>query len=283
MDERLDPAILAALPEQYEVIEVREHGTSSWSSGYIIEGEVDGEECSFFLKIIARPGHAQMALGEYESQKALGHYLPDNAVIPLAHGTLEEDDSKSFFLAPFREFTDEIIEKDKVIEVLTKLHTSAISPTGKFGFEATTFNGVVPLLNEWCDSWEEYFTRQFLSDIKWEQSIRGPDPEFDEIATEFFAKVIPRLLRPLQSGNRSITPVLIHGDIWHGNVKIDQDTSNIVLFDSCCCYAHNELELYMMREERYQFSNGFIEPYLDIMGKSEPAEDFDDRNALYAM
>lgn len=114
------------------------------------------------------------------------------------------------------------------------------SPTGKFGFHVTTFNGHVPLKNEWCDSWEEWYGRQLRSDINWEQSVRGVDSDFNQVADEFFVKVIPRLLRPLQSGGRSIKPTLVHGDIWHGNAQVDMDTSQVILFDACCCYAHNE-------------------------------------------
>lgn len=160
--------------------------------------------------------------------------------MPLAYGALELDSSASFFLTPFCDLDDKTAEPAQLAEVLGKLHRSSVSPTGKFGFHIVTFNGTVPLVNEWCDTWEEFFSRQLRSDIEWEQSIRGPDPEMDEIITEFFEKVIPRLLRPLQTGGRSIKPVLVHGDVWPGNVQVDRDTQRVILFDSCCCYAHNE-------------------------------------------
>jgi hypothetical protein len=41
----------------------------------------------------------------------------------------------------------------------------------------------------------------------------GADTEFNSVAEEFFEKVVPRLLRPLQSGGRSIKPTLVHGDL----------------------------------------------------------------------
>lgn len=184
-----------------------------------------------------------MARGEYESQKALAEHLPDNVAIPLAHGTFELDGSKSFFLTPFRELKDRVPDPVQLTKVLEKLHKSSASPTGKFGFHVQTFNGVVPLINDWCDTWEEWFSRQFRSDIAWQRSIAGPDPEFDKVADEFFEKVIPRLLRPLETGGRSIKPTLVHGDIWHGNCQIDSTTQQVILFDSCCCYAHNECKV----------------------------------------
>jgi protein-ribulosamine 3-kinase len=181
-----------------------------------------------------------MALGEYESQKALAQHLPDNSVVPIAFGTFDLAPNKSFFLTTYRDLKEKTPDPTQLVEVLAKLHSSSSSPTGKFGFHVTTFNGHVPLRNDWCESWEEWYSRQFQSDIQWEQSVRGPDTDFDRVAEDFFKKVIPRLLRPLQSGGRSIKPTLVHGDIWHGNAQIDMDTNQVILFDSCCCYAHNE-------------------------------------------
>ncbi|MBE3042140.1 fructosamine kinase family protein, partial [Candidatus Bathyarchaeota archaeon] len=68
------------------------------------------------------------------------------------------------------------------------------------------------------------------------------DPEFNEVAEQFFERVVPRLLRPLQMGGRNIDPVLIHGDLWDGNIEFDKDTDKPIIFDACCCYGHFECE-----------------------------------------
>lgn len=241
-----------------------------------------------------------MALGEYESQKALAEHLPNNSVVPIAYGTFKQDPTKSFFLTTYRELTNKLPTDNELVEVMVKLHQGSSSPTGKFGFHVTTFNGHVPLQNRWCDSWEQWYSRQLQSDITWEQTVRGVDPEFNLVAKEFFKKVIPRLLRPLQSGGRSIKPTLVHGDLWQGNAQFDKETKRLILFDSCCCYAHNEskhaivvhnvniltafaVELHMMRQSRYRFNNTYVQRYKKLIQPSEPVEDFDDRNALYAM
>ncbi|PGG99608.1 hypothetical protein AJ79_08468 [Helicocarpus griseus UAMH5409] len=271
-DGPLDPAVIAALPAECKVVAVSQHGTASWSSGYKVD-----------VKIIDRPRHAELVRGEYESQRALQQHLPENVVIPLACGTFEKDPSKSFFLTSFRDLIDDKPSPTQLAEILKKLHESSESPTGKFGFHVPTFNGFVPLINDWCDTWEEYFSRQFQSDILWEQSLHGEDEEFTHISEEFFQKVIPRLLRPLQTGGRSIKPALVHGDIWHSNVQFDRATQKLILFDSCCCYAHNEMGLYMMRDPRYIFSGKHIDKYKELVRPSEPVDDFDDRITLYAL
>ncbi|KAJ3574071.1 hypothetical protein NPX13_g4485 [Xylaria arbuscula] len=275
-----DPAIIAALPTDCCVISITPHGKSSWGTGYKVDITVDGDSTKYFLKIVSQHNHAFMVRGEFESQKELQKYIPDNVVVPVAYGTLELDPSSSFLLTAFRNFIEETVSPEKSAEVLSRLHKRSHSPTGKFGFHVTTFNGVVPLINDWCDTWEEYFARQLRADIQWLHSVRGPDPMFDDVAERFFEKVIPRLLRPLQSNGRSIKPTLVHGDIWPDNVQVEKDRQHVILYDSCCCYGHNEP---MMREPRYAFGDDHVMKYRDLIQPSEPIEDFGDRNWIYAM
>ncbi|KAK7991608.1 hypothetical protein PG988_000402 [Apiospora saccharicola] len=279
MAAELDPAIVAVLPPNSEVVSRSPHGKGSWSAGYKLDVRSGGVVHNYFLKLIRRPRHAELARGEFESQKELHKYLPGNVAVPIGYGALASDPSSSFFLTAFLSLSEEVPGPAQLAEVLRKLHGSSVSPGGRFGFHVPTFNGVVPVINDWCDTWEEYFTRQLRSDI----AIRGSDPEFDVVADEFFEKVVPRLLRPLETGGRCIEPVLVHGDFWPGNVQIDKATQRIVLFDSCCCYGHNELDLAMMRESRYHFTSEHVSKYLETIPPSEPVEDFDDRNALYAI
>ena len=61
-----------------------------------------------------------------------------------------------------------------------------------------------------------------------------------QLCQGIFDKVIPRLLRPLETGGRQIQPRLIHGDIWAGNASTNVDTNLPVIYDGACLYAHNE-------------------------------------------
>ncbi|KAL2291771.1 hypothetical protein FJTKL_11963 [Diaporthe vaccinii] len=95
----------------------------------------------------------------------------------------------------------------------------------------------------------------------------------------------PAILAVLPAGCKVIA-VKSHGKgSWSTGhkVEIDRDTQRVILFDSCCCYAHNELDLGMMREPRYRFTCEHASKYLESMRPSQPEEDFDDRNAIYAM
>lgn len=39
----------------------------------------------------------------------------------------------------------------------------------------------------------------------------------------------------------------------------------------------------MMRQPRYRFAGDHVNKYREVIQPSEPIEDFDDRNAIYAM
>jgi len=223
-----------------------------------------------------------MAAAEYECQKLLSTVIPDHAAGPIAWGYCEEDETKSWFLTHFRELLDNPPALDKLLPVITKLHQK-VSPTGKFGFHMTPFCGPPPMIVDWTDNWEEFWTREFRSGLEYAQRMRGDNPELRELAEEFIAKVVPRLLRPLQTGGRNIEPRLCHGDLWYGNIATDQATKEPVLFDPCTFYGHHEMDFQCMRSQRYQVGPEFDKLYLDEVGASEPAGDFDDQNALYAV
>jgi protein-ribulosamine 3-kinase len=140
----------------------------------------------------------------------------------------------------FRDLRDRPPPTVQFLAILKKLHQTSVSPTGKFGFQVTTYNGPPKMFNDWTDSWEEYFARQFRSDISFLQNVYGEDPELADLTEAFIPKVVARLLRPLQTGGRGIKPTLCHGDLWDGNVQIDVNTKQPIVFDSCAFYGHNE-------------------------------------------
>jgi protein-ribulosamine 3-kinase len=145
------------------------------------------------------------------------------------------------------------------------------------------FQGNIPNHNQWCDTWEEYFSRNLHSIMAIERSIHGADPEMDALSSKIMTKVVPRLLRPLETGGNKIKPVLLHGDMWHGNVSVDNETDEPILYDAGSFFGHNEYDLSPWRATRYRFNRTHVRAYHKLVPVSEPAEDHDDRNALYAL
>ena len=184
-----------------------------------------------------------MVSGKYFSQSTLYAAVPDFTPKPYAWGTYAADPNIHFFLCEFVDM-DEVTLPDpqKFARGLAILHRSTVSPNGKYGFPVATLQGLVPQFADWTDTWEEFFSRSFRRLVENEEKAQGPDAEMRKLEEAIFSKVIPRLLRPLETGGRSIRPCLVHGDTWDGNVATNLNSNNPVIFDSTCIYAHNECE-----------------------------------------
>ena len=136
--------------------------------------------------------------------------------------------------------TDDIPEIQAFTQNLAELHTKGVSPNGMYGFHVPTYKGTIPQYTAWHDTWEESYHHSLKWMVHAEEVSQGADPEMQELCQGIFDIVIPRLLRPLETGGRSIQPRLIHGDIWAGNCSTNVDTNMPVIYDAAALYAHNE-------------------------------------------
>ena len=76
--------------------------------------------------------------------------------------------------------------------------------------------------------------------MKQEENAHGPSEDLNRLSPILFDRVIPRLLRPLATEGRPIRPVLVHGDLWHGNMATNDETGAPISFDPAAFWAHNE-------------------------------------------
>ena len=217
------------------------HGVSFWASTGKINVELaDGVPQSFFVKVLSKDVGQNMVRSEFESTKAIFNVLPDFVPKPLGWGQYETVPETYFYICEFREMIDEMPDPLKFTKRLAELHQTSVSPEGKFGFHMTTLSGSLPQHTGWEASWEAFFTKNMRKALDLEIEAKGHDPEFDVLVPTLFEKIIPRLLRPLESDGRSVKPSLVHGDLWYANSGICTDTEESLVFDACCLYAHNE-------------------------------------------
>ena len=188
-----------------------------------------------------------------------------------------------FYLCDFHDMVDEVPAIDRFVALIAAVHKDSMGKEHRYGFDVPTHLANIPNDNTWQHSWEEFFTQLMIRMFNVEETAHARDEHFEELKTFLLQKVIPRLLRPLESGGRSITPCLIHSDLWPGNCMPDADTDKIMLFDSCAFWGHSESDLGSWRAPRYRLGKPYIREYQRIMGISEPQSDWDDRNALYAV
>lgn len=179
-----------------------------------------------------------------------------------------------FLLAEFREVGEQPPDPVGFTARLAGLHQRSISPTGKFGFHITTCHAkLTQVTNTWEDSWETLYRDQLAHQIKMDEEKHGVWPEFQHVCHLILDKVIPRLLRPLQSEGRSIKPCLIHGDLWDENTATDLNTGEPFVFDAGSMYAHNEYELGNWRAPRHRLSNErYVSSYKSFFPVSAPGE-----------
>ncbi|TLD12169.1 uncharacterized protein PgNI_03546 [Pyricularia grisea] len=78
----------------------------------------------------------------------------------------------------------------------------------------------------------------------------------------------------------------VRTSLWHAEEADGQGLkpclANGDLFDAFCLYAHNEYDLGMWIRELAGFSKPYFDQYMKQMPRSEPVEQWDDRNRLYS-
>ncbi|KAL2842496.1 Fructosamine kinase-domain-containing protein [Aspergillus pseudodeflectus] len=280
----IDPAILMELPEGCKVTSTENHGVSFWAqTGRIDVLLCDGTSQSFFIKVLSKELGLNMTNSEFQSMSAMHSILPEFVPRPIACGSYRTIPDTHFFLCEFREMSDDLPDPYNFAALLSKLHQKSISPTGKFGFHITTYAGNLPQYVVWEDSWEVFFTKSMKQALDLEVQKKGPSEELDVLSCVLFEKVIPRLLRPLESDGRKVKPSLVHGDLWYANSGIDANTDQPLVFDACCFFAHNEYEFGQWRPACNRFGDDYIAAYNTFAQISAPEEDFIGRLDLYRL
>ncbi|KAI2615256.1 Fructosamine kinase-domain-containing protein [Hypoxylon sp. NC1633] len=280
-----DPEVIAKLPPGTRVLEIASFGDSFWARVARLDLEQEGLRRAYFLKATVGEVGREMVSSEYRCMSKIRAFALDNVPEQIAWGTYATMPDVHFLLGEFRVMKSEIPSAEALAKKIAELHrnSSSVAGSGKFGSDIPTFHGNVRVEHGWSDTWEEYFTRTTKVLFRLEQEAQGPNEEIGEMMSPFFDKVIPRLLRPLETGGRSIHPCLIHGDLWHGNTETDAETGLPVIFDAASFYAHNEYDLGVWRQPWNKINKAYRMEYHKHFPKSQPEEDCDDRNALYAV
>ncbi|KAK4113335.1 hypothetical protein N656DRAFT_828446 [Canariomyces notabilis] len=268
----MDEALIEALPAGSTFVSVEHFGTSAWTiTGKVTARDADDESEQYYFVKIAYGETGRVMLGGDPSGTDKYH-----AQSPETYFYLSEFVDMDVTTPPDpAEFTSR----------LALMHKLSKSPTGKFGFHVRTCDGDRAHVVDWQESWAEFYRNLFLGVCELDLKRNGPWPEYERAINQIAWKVIPRLLEPLQGNGRKLKPCIIHGDLWEGNMGINMETGDSLLFDAGSYFAHNEMEL---GHWRCEFSSVFraevyTRQYLRHYPAAEPAEEFDDRIRLYSL
>ncbi|KAI1821719.1 Fructosamine kinase-domain-containing protein [Xylaria intraflava] len=284
----LDDNIMAALPRDCVVMSVEPSGHSSWVATVKIDVKLANEaRRTYFKKGASGQVGYNMMKGSFEGEAALHEFIPEHVPRPIAYGSYSSRPDTYFYISEFVDMLDSIPSPRAWAGAIANLHRRSMgrSPTGMFGFQSTTHLANVPVDNTWNSSWEVLWTQQMKSLLHQEEVVRGPDPELTRLKDTFLTQVIPRYIRPLETEGRSISPCLIHSDLWPGNIKPRSHDHGVAVFDPCAYWGHNEADLAICYNPRYRLGRTYLDQYYktSLLQPSEPRNDFEYRHAVYAM
>lgn len=111
-------------------------------------------------------------------------------------------------------------------------------PQPRFGFEEDNYIGLNPQPNAFNDSWGSFFLHQRLEFQVGRIAAQRRRRQF----SQYLQQKAPRLRQFLDSA--SVSPSLLHGDLWNGNVLCGED-GRVWLIDPAPYYGDPEVDLAM--------------------------------------
>ncbi len=191
----------------------------------------DGDE--IFIKANSAP---ELLISEHQSLQNLANLGIDS--YPAIIGFKELSGFalmalKHYHLAPLNEQTGGIAART----LLTQHDTEA----QQFGWPLDGFIGASPQFNSWSDSWLEFYTQRRLAP----QLAMASGNGLNAATVLVIEKVISNLDSYIDTAN--ITPSLLHGDLWGGNLGFDLLRQCPVLYDPAPYYGDPEADIAMTR------------------------------------
>ncbi|RDB28670.1 Ketosamine-3-kinase [Hypsizygus marmoreus] len=227
----------------------------------------------YFVKS-GSPVEKEQYNGEVESLKAIEAAAPGLAPHVLSYGTDSGD--KPYFISEYKDLGRITDSTGKVLATRLAEELHVYQSAYGFGFHVPTYCGATRLRNGWFKSWEECFGAM-IGDLLDQLAMKRSYGELCDLGQRVRKSVIPELLGPL-----NIRPVLLHGDLWSGNVGVDLSTKQPIIFDPASFFGHNEADLAIARIFG-GFPSSFFTTYHALHPKSDPVDQYTLRGDLYEL
>jgi protein-ribulosamine 3-kinase len=237
-------------------------GGSSWSSAYKIS--TSHPELSLFVKTARGRNSDSMFKGEAMGLTAMYESTPALSIPKVF--TYGDAGNGSYIIMEYLNFTSGSDMK-ALGAAVGAMHMNGTSDA--FGFDVDNTIGGTPQPNTWCENWPEFFKQnRLLHQVRLANDSR-------------LASLCDQLVKGghydrLFDGLDAITPSLLHGDLWSGNIGWSSGKPS--LFDPACYYGHSEAEFGM--SWCAGLSRGFWDAYFEVVPKQQG---FDQRHDLYTL
>jgi len=205
---------------------------------------------------------------EAEGLRALKKLAGDELIVPEVLLVKEADELSGFIVLDNLESGSSAGQESKLGRGLAHLHS--FQPND-FGFESDNYCGTTPQLNDWKESWLDFFAENRLGFLlRLIENSRGISAQDMRV----FEHLIDRLDQFVPRDSKAS---LIHGDLWSGNYLYTPQGPAII--DPASYYADREMELSMM-----QLFGGFSPKTWDAYKEAFPLETgWKDRVQIYQL
>ncbi|KAJ6621165.1 fructosamine kinase PKL/CAK/FruK [Mycena sp. CBHHK59/15] len=227
----------------------------------------------YFAKV-GSPREKEQYTGEAESLKGIDIGAPGLAPRVMAFGS--DRDGAPYLITEYKELKS---LTDTAARRLGKRLASELHQykgLQGFGFDVPTYCGATRLENGWFNCWEDFFSAM-IGDLLRQLAKKGGYASLCSKGEDVRKTIIPKLL-----GTLVIQPVLLHGDLWSGNMGVEANSGEPVIFDPASYYGHNEADLAIARIFG-GVPSSFFAAYHENIPKTEPVNQYELRGDLYQL
>ncbi|CAJ0952767.1 unnamed protein product, partial [Mesorhabditis belari] len=220
----------------------RVEATGNRGGGSINKGEAyETEKGTIFVKHNSQKGSLQMFDGEFAGLTAI--HATGTIRCPKPIKVIDLGDSGACLITSFIDISgrgrgEVVKEFGRQLARMHKHNGKKTEDEGesRFGFHTTTCCGAIPLVNDFVESWPQFFVQNRIT------------PQIERILVESGDRdlnaAFPELIRAVDSifkGYQVVPPSLVHGDLWAGNWGSTSDEKPVI-FDPATFYADPEFE-----------------------------------------
>ena len=192
-------------------------------------------------RYIAKAGGKQV-YGEGLGLQKIASACP--TIAPRVYVCEKADDGSSHFISDYVDLgrSDRASMKALAEKMASEMHNpSKQEDQQQFGFPVPTHCGVTEQDNTWESDWMTFYRDHRLGDMLSQiRSKKGDNAEeLLRLGNRVQEEVCPALLCNFSPPAK---PVILHGDLWSGNVRTNADTGEPIILDCSCYYGHNEAD-----------------------------------------